>query len=86
MITGELKSKTDRIWDTLWAGGIANPFSVIKRLDKLHTLKENKANRLERACEASRKLGHLQIHPFEGTHHLGWYHRAAAVGKNLTDN
>ncbi len=54
MITGELKSKVDRIWDTMWSGGISNPLSVIeqltyllfiKRLDELHTLKERKAAR-----------------------------------------
>jgi type I restriction enzyme M protein len=54
MITGELKSKIDRIWDTMWSGGISNPLSVIeqltyllfiKRLDELHTLKEHKAAR-----------------------------------------
>jgi len=54
MITGDLKSKVDRIWDTMWSGGISNPLSVIeqltyllfiKRLDELHTLKEAKSNR-----------------------------------------
>ncbi len=54
MITGELKSKVDRIWDTMWSGGISNPLSVIeqltyllfiKRLDELHALEERKANR-----------------------------------------
>jgi type I restriction enzyme M protein len=54
MITGELKSKVDSIWDTMWSGGISNPLSVIeqltyllfiKRLDELHTLKEAKAGR-----------------------------------------
>ena len=54
MITGELKSKVDRIWATMWSGGISNPLSVIeqltyllfiKRLDELHTLKERKAAR-----------------------------------------
>lgn len=54
MITGDIKSKVDRIWDTMWSGGISNPLSVIeqltyllfiKRLDELHTLKERKANR-----------------------------------------
>ena len=56
MITGELKSKVDKIWDTMWSGGISNPISVveqltyllfIKRLDELHTLKERKAARLD---------------------------------------
>ncbi|MFW5724085.1 MAG: type I restriction-modification system subunit M, partial [Halochromatium sp.] len=54
MITGELKSRIDRIWDTMWAGGISNPLSVveqltyllfIKRLDELHTLRERQAAR-----------------------------------------
>lgn len=60
MITGELKSKVDRIWDTMWAGGISNPLSVIeqltyllfiKRLDELHTLRERKATRLGKPIE-----------------------------------
>mgnify|MGYP001821619147 FL=1 len=32
MITGELKSKVDRIWDTMWSGGISNPLSVIEQI------------------------------------------------------
>lgn len=28
MITGDLKSKIDRIWDAFWSGGIANPIEV----------------------------------------------------------
>ena len=60
MITGELKSKIDRIWDTMWSGGISNPLSVIeqltyllfiKRLDELHTLKEHKASRTGKPIE-----------------------------------
>lgn len=60
MITGELKSQVDRIWDTFWSSGIANPIEVIeqitfllfiKRLDDLHTLQEAKANRLGRPIE-----------------------------------
>jgi len=60
MITGELKSRVDRIWDMMWSGGIANPLSVIeqltyllfiKRLDELHTRRENKAARLREAIE-----------------------------------
>ncbi|WP_319458187.1 MULTISPECIES: class I SAM-dependent DNA methyltransferase [unclassified Mycobacterium] len=52
MITGELKSKVDRVWDAFWSGGIANPLEVIeqityllfiRRLDDLNTLAEKKA-------------------------------------------
>jgi hypothetical protein len=28
MITGEIKSKVDRIWDTLWSGGISNAIAI----------------------------------------------------------
>ena len=60
MITGELKSKVDSIWNTMWSGGISNPLSVIeqltyllfiKRLDELHTLKEAKAARTGKPIE-----------------------------------
>jgi type I restriction-modification system DNA methylase subunit len=55
MITGELRSRIDQIWDAFWSGGISNPLEVIeqityllfiKRLDELHTLQEKKAARL----------------------------------------
>lgn len=60
MITGELKTRIDRIWDTMWSGGISNPLSVIeqltyllfiRRLDELHTLKEAKAARTKTPIE-----------------------------------
>lgn len=55
MLTGELRSQVDRIWDAFWSGGISNPLEVIeqityllflRRLDDLQTLAENKARRL----------------------------------------
>lgn len=55
MLTGELRSQVDRIWDAFWSGGISNPLEVIeqityllflRRLDDLQTLAENKAHRL----------------------------------------
>lgn len=54
VITGELKSKVDRVWDAFWSGGISNPLEVmeqityllfIRRLDDLHTAAENRARR-----------------------------------------
>ena len=60
MITGELKSKVDRLWDAFWSGGISNPLEVIeqityllfiKRLDELHQAKEKAANRLKKPIE-----------------------------------
>jgi type I restriction enzyme M protein len=55
VITGELRSQIDAIWNSFWSGGISNPLEVIeqityllfiKRLDDLQTLEENKAARL----------------------------------------
>jgi len=52
MITGELRSKADKIWETFWTGGITNPleaieqftyFLFIKGLDDKETIKENEA-------------------------------------------
>ena len=53
MITGELKSQVDKIWEAFWTGGISNPLSVIeqftyllfiRRLDERQLLEEKRAN------------------------------------------
>ncbi|NOZ45151.1 MAG: SAM-dependent DNA methyltransferase, partial [Chlorobi bacterium] len=60
MLTGELRSKVDQVWNAFWTGGISNPLTVIeqityllfiKRLDELHTAKELKANTLKKEIE-----------------------------------
>jgi hypothetical protein len=32
MLTGELRSKIDNVWNAFWAGGIANPIEVIEQI------------------------------------------------------
>jgi type I restriction enzyme M protein len=60
MITGDIRSQIDSIWNTFWTGGISNPLEVIeqityllflRRLDDLHTLEENKAARLKKPMQ-----------------------------------
>lgn len=60
MITGELKSKIDKIWDDFWTGGISNPLLVIeqftylifiKQLDDRQIRMEKEANLLGIAME-----------------------------------
>lgn len=60
MVTGELKSQVDKVWNAFRLGGIANPLEVIeqisyllfiKRLDELHTLAESTANTLGKPVE-----------------------------------
>ena len=65
MITGELKSQVDKIWEAFWTGGISNPLSVIeqftyllfvRRLDERQLLEENKANTTGRLFKISSLL------------------------------
>ena len=60
MLTGELRSQIDAIWNSFWTGGISNPLEVmeqityllfLRRLDDLHTLEENKSVRLGKPME-----------------------------------
>jgi type I restriction enzyme M protein len=73
MITGELKSQIDKVWEAFWTGGLSNPLTVIeqmtyllfiRRLDELHTAKEQKANLLKKTIEEP-------IYS-EDTNHLRW--------------
>ena len=44
MITGELKNKIDRLWETFWTGGITNPLDVVEQMTYLmfiHDLDES---------------------------------------------
>ena len=59
MLTGELRSQIDSIWNAFWSGGISNPMEVmeqityllfLRRLDDLHTLEENKSTRTDFNC------------------------------------
>lgn len=52
MITGEIKSQVDKIWESFWTGGVSNPLTVIeqftyllfiRRLDETQLLEEKKA-------------------------------------------
>jgi type I restriction enzyme M protein len=60
MITGELKSKIDKVWEAFWTGGLSNPITVIeqmtyllfiRRLDDIHTQREQKASFLKKKIE-----------------------------------
>ena len=70
-ITGEIKSKVDKLWTTFSNNGISNPLSVIeqisyllfiKRLDDLELLKEKKARRLGKPIAgAIRRARHVGL-------------------------
>jgi type I restriction enzyme M protein len=55
MLTGELRSQIDGIWNDFWSGGLANPLQVIeqitylifiKRLDDMQRVEEHRATML----------------------------------------
>jgi type I restriction enzyme M protein len=60
MLTGELRSKIDAIWNAFWSGGISNPLEVIeqityllflRRLDEIQQVEEAKAARVGKPIE-----------------------------------
>lgn len=53
MITGELKSKIDKVWEIFWTGGITNPLSVIEQFTYLLFIKglDDRQNDLEQNAE-----------------------------------
>ena len=77
MLTGQLRSQIDRIWDAFWSGGISNPLEVIeqityllfiRRLDDLQTLEENKADppgQADGAADLPRRARTRKGRPYE---------------------
>ncbi|WP_411682465.1 type I restriction-modification system subunit M N-terminal domain-containing protein [Clostridium thailandense] len=54
MLSSEIKSKIDKLWNNFWSGGISNLLTVIeqisyllfiKRLDDIDNAQEKRANR-----------------------------------------
>ena len=57
MLTGELKNKVDKIWETLWTAGISNPLTVIEQLTYLLFIKglDDQQTRDEKKAERTGK-------------------------------
>lgn len=53
MITGELKSKIDKIWDTLWTGGISSPTSALEQITYLMFMKLLDDNEIKKEGNAA---------------------------------
>lgn len=48
MLTGEIRNKVDKIWSDIWAGGIANPITVIEQLTYLMFIRSLDEKELEK--------------------------------------
>jgi type I restriction enzyme M protein len=53
MLTGEIKIKVDRIWETFWTGGITNPLTVIEQFTYLIFIKSLDDKQLQSEAEAN---------------------------------
>lgn len=53
MITGELKSKMDRVWDALWTGGITSPSTAIEQITYIMFMKLLDDGELRKEANAS---------------------------------
>ena len=71
MITGELKNKIDRLWETFWTGGITNPLDVVGQMTYLmfiHDLDETDSLKAKECAMLG--LPHKSI--FETNSQLKW--------------
>ncbi|MDI3323392.1 class I SAM-dependent DNA methyltransferase [Pontibacterium granulatum] len=72
MITGELKSKIDKLWEEFWTGGITNPLTVIEQITFLMYARMLDMNerRDEKRAERTGKTFNRRFTPPE--QHLRW--------------
>lgn len=73
MITGELRSQIDKVWETFWSGGIANPITVIEQITYLIFIKQldDKQNKKEKIANYQNKPIDKPIYTPEQKH-LRW--------------
>lgn len=73
MITGELKSRIDRVWDAFWSGGISNPLEVIEQITYLLFLRRLDDQQTDAERELRLTGSTSRPMPFgEGQDHLRW--------------
>lgn len=66
MVTGELKSKIDSLWEIFWTGGLTNPLDVIEQMTYLmfiHDLDESETTPMPKKppCWACPTRAFLQV-------------------------
>ncbi|WP_019239815.1 MULTISPECIES: type I restriction-modification system subunit M [Enorma] len=91
MITGELKTKVDGIWDIFWSNGVSNPLTVIEQLTYLMFIKilDDNETRRERNAEL---LGESVADPiFDADHqncrwHIFRNYEPDAMYENMVQN
>jgi len=71
MITNELKSQVDKIWETFWTGGISNPLTVVEQFTFLIFIKS--LDTAQAKIDKKKKLSPDMKDIFDEEHqHLKW--------------
>ena len=91
MITGELKSKIDGIWDIFWSSGMTNPLTVIEQITYLMFIKILDDNELRKEANAAVFEMPVVDPTFDESHQsCRWskfrHLEAEAMYRNMTEN
>lgn len=70
MITGEIKNRIDKIWNTFWTGGITNPMTVVEQMTYLFFMKMLDDTQIKKEKNANLLGGTIENPVFkQGTWH-----------------
>jgi len=70
MITGELKSQVDKIWNAFWTGGISNPLTVIEQFTFLLFLRRLDERQLKEESQVNLLGGKIENPLYKESHKL----------------
>lgn len=91
MMTGELKTKIENIWDIFWSSGMTNPLTVVEQITYLLFVKIIDDNELKKEGIASAFDTEVVNPIFDQEHqncrwHIFRHYESDAMYKNMTDN
>lgn len=91
MMTGELKTKIENIWDIFWSSGMTNPLTVVEQITYLLFIKIIDDNELKKEAMAAAFDTEVLNPIFDQEHqncrwHIFRHYESDAMYKNMTDN
>ena len=91
MMTGELKTKIENIWDIFWSSGMTNPLTVVEQITYLLFIKIIDDNEIKKEAMAAAFDTEVVDPIFDAEHqncrwHNFRHYESEAMFKNMTDN
>ena len=91
MMTGELKSKIEKIWDIFWSSGMTNPLTVVEQITYLLFIKMIDDNQLKKEAMAAAFDIPVADPTFDEEHrncrwHVFRHYEAEEMYRNMTEN